>query len=144
MTAHRYPADPETVTIHVPIGWQRRGGRQRVLAPMDPQPEPPPRRDDDALVKALARAHRWRRLLESGAYDSIQALAAAEKVDKSYLSKILRLTTLAPRIVEMILDGSHPEPLDFRRLLEPFPGEWGRQMEALAEGPSRAVICDCF
>lgn len=127
------PADPETVTVHVPIVWQMRGGQKRVVFSADSTSEARPRGIDDALVKALGRGYRWQRLLETGSYDSIAALAAAEKIDKSYLSKILRLATLAPRIVEMILDGSQPEPLDFRRLLEPFPGEWDRQMKGLTE-----------
>jgi hypothetical protein len=127
-------ADPETVTVHVPIGWKKRGERKRIIAPVSSVSAPPPRRVDDALVKALARAHRLRRLLESGAYESITALATAEKIDKSHLCKILRLTTLAPAIIKMILDGRQPEALDFRRrLLKPFPAEWQRQLDTLSE-----------
>lgn len=124
----------QTVTVHVAMVLRRRSGRKLVIAPVSSVSEVPPRRHvDDALVKAVARAHRWQRLLDSGAYYSIQALAAAETIDKSYISKILRLSTLAPAIVEAILDGKQPETLDFTRLLEPFPSEWCRQLDALSE-----------
>jgi hypothetical protein len=120
--------DSETVTVHVPIAWQKRGPRKRVIVPVDSVVKPPSRYIRDPLVNALVRAYRWRSLLETGAHDSIGALAAAEKVDKSYVSKILRLTTLAPRITDMILDGTQPEVLSLHQLLQPFPSAWRRQM----------------
>ena len=82
---------------------------------------------DTTLVKALARAFRWRRMLETGRYDTIDELAAAEKINPSYVSRLLRLTLLAPDIVEAILDGSHPERMTLPGLMEPFPVEWERQ-----------------
>ena len=109
------------------MAWQKRGGRKRVMAVAGSTPVTASRRVDGALLKALGRAHRWQRLLDSGAYDSIKALADAEKIDKSYLCKVLRLTTLAPTIVEMILDGTPPGTINFRRLLQPIPPEWQRQ-----------------
>jgi hypothetical protein len=65
-------------------------------------------RADPALVEALARAYRWKRLLESGRFGSLAELAAAERIDRSFLGKTLRLTLLAPAIVEAILDGRQP------------------------------------
>ena len=73
------------------------------------------------MVKALARAHRWKRLLESGRYASLGELAAAEKIDRSYLGKMLRLTLLAPNIVEMMLDGRQPTDVGLEALLAPMP-----------------------
>ena len=79
-------------------------------------------------VKALARAFRWRKLLETGTYGTIEELAAAEKINSSYVSRILRLTLLAPAIVEQILAGGlHPEVTLFK-LMQPFPLVWDRQM----------------
>jgi hypothetical protein len=86
---------------------------------------------DPALVKALARAHRWKRLLESGRYGSLAELAAAEKIDRSYLGKMLRLTLVAPDIVEGILDGRQPPELGAPQLMEPLPAEWSEQRQAL-------------
>jgi hypothetical protein len=88
-------------------------------------------RADPALVKALARAHRWKRLLESGRYVSLGELAAAEKIDRSYLGKMLRLTLLAPDIVEAMLDGRQAPELGTPQLMEPLPATWSEQRQAL-------------
>jgi hypothetical protein len=88
------------------------------------------RRADPTLVKALARAHRWKRLLEGGRYASISELAATEKIDRGYLGRILQLTLLAPDIVDAILDGRQPPELGLPRLMKPFPAEWERQRTA--------------
>ena len=90
-------------------------------------------RADPALVKALARAHRWKRLLEGGRYGSLAELAAAEKIDRSYLGKTLRLTLLAPDIVEAILDGRQPCALALPALLESVPSLWDEQRSSIAE-----------
>jgi hypothetical protein len=79
------------------------------------------------LVKALARAHRWKRLLEEGRYTSITELAKAEKIDRGYVGRIVQLTLLAPDIVEAILDGRQPTELGLPRLMKPFPGDWKEQ-----------------
>jgi hypothetical protein len=80
-----------------------------------------------ALVKALARAFRWKRLLEDGRYASISDIAVAEKIDRGYVGTILRLTLLAPDIVEAILNGPPPGGVGLPALLEPFPMEWDQQ-----------------
>jgi hypothetical protein len=80
------------------------------------------------LVKALARAFRWRRMMETGRFATINELAAAEKINSSYVSRLLRLTLLAPDIVEAILDGRQPEEMTLPGLMEPFPVEWRQQM----------------
>src|SRR4051812_27961918 len=87
-----------------------------------------PSRIDSTLVKAIARAHRWQRMLEGGDYGSIAELAAAERINPSYLARILRLTLLEPHIVESILDGRQEgQTLSLHRLLKPFPPEWKAQ-----------------
>ena len=90
------------------------------------------RRQDITLIKALARAFRWRRLLEDCSYSTIKELAAAEKINASYLCRVLRLTLLAPDIVEAILDGRQPEGMTLPGLMEPFPVEWEAQRKAFA------------
>src|SRR3954469_15334320 len=99
-----------SITVRVPLTVRRRGGRKLVVTPGGSAPGATPTRTraDPALVKALARAHRWKRLLESGPHGSLAGLAKAEKMDQSYLGKMLRLTLLAPDIVESILDGRQP------------------------------------
>jgi AraC-like DNA-binding protein len=120
---------PTSLTVHIPLRLARRGGRKQVVSPEGtPVVLPAQPRPDTTLVKALARAHRWQGLLESGAYGSIEELAKAERINPSYLARILRLTLLAPALTEAILDGRHdPERVTLERLMRPFPVVWGEQ-----------------
>ena len=115
---------PETVTLHVAFRVVKRGGRKEMQLP---EAAEKPRRTDNTLVKALARAFRWKRLLESGEYATIAELAEREGIAFSYLTRVLRLTLLAPDIVEAILDGRHGQAVTLARVLEPFPLEWRHQ-----------------
>ena len=116
-----------TLTVDIPLRIRRRGGRKIMLAPDGTSARA---RIDSALVKAVARAYRWRRMLEQGAYASITELAAAEKINQSYVCRVLRLTLLA--LVEAILDGRHPPRLQLRALLNPFPSDWRAQAHYFA------------
>ena len=127
MTEARLSADGSTITVFVPMTWRRRGGRNVIVAPPGCEDWAPPPRIDSTLVKALARAHRWQRMLESGEYGTLAEMADAERISRSYVSRILRLTLLAPDIVERILDGRPTAGLP--QLLRPFPVEWERQRE---------------
>lgn len=88
-------------------------------------------RADPALLKALARAFRYQRMLDDGRYASISEMAAAEKLDRGYLGRLLQLTLLAPDIVEAILDGRQAEGVTLPRLLEPLTPVWNAQGIAL-------------
>src|ERR1700693_4051703 len=88
-------------------------------------------RADGALVKAVVRAHRWRQMIEDGQYASSAELAKAEKVNDSYVSRILRLTLIAPGIIEAILSGRQPSTLQLDDLLKPLPATWGEQYSAV-------------
>jgi hypothetical protein len=104
------------ITIQIPLRLRKLGGRKVMLAPDGTSAWVPPRACiDSALVKAAARAYRWREMLEQGAYASITELAAAEKINQSYVCRVLRLTLLAPDLIEAILDGRHPSRLQLRR-----------------------------
>jgi len=115
---------PDTVTLHVPFRIVKRGGRKEMQMPYGAAQ---PRRTDSTLVKALARAFRWKRMLESGEFATIAELAEREGIAPSYMTRILRLTLLAPDIVEAILDGKQGPDVTMARLLEPFPLEWEEQ-----------------
>jgi len=117
---------PSTLSVRVPFAIRKRGGRKLVITPDGATGRPRPR-IDSALVKAIARAHRWQRMLESGGYSSLTELAAAEKINLSYMSRVLRLTLLAPEIVEVILDGRQQEGMSLPALMKGFPVEWKRQ-----------------
>jgi len=118
-----------SITVHVPLNIQRRGGRKVVIAPdgsVLPQARPSlvPPTADPVLVRALARAFRWKRMLDEGRYVSVRELADGEGVKPSYAAGILRLTLLAPAIVEAILDGQQPEGTNLGGLLKPLPFHW--------------------
>jgi hypothetical protein len=119
-------ADGETVTLHVPITFRKRGGRKMVVTP-DGAPWGPRPRVDNAMVKALARAFRCQRMLDEGVCGTIEELAKRERVNRGYMSRVLRLTLLAPDIVEAILDGRQPDSMRLEDLLEGFPAEWCRR-----------------
>lgn len=119
---------PEKVTLHVPFRVVKRGGRKEMQLPNGPSP---PRRTDNTLVKALARAFRWKRLLETGEYATIAELAKREGIAQSYMTRILRLTLLSPDIVEAIICGAQGRALSLERALKPFPMEWLEQQEKL-------------
>ncbi len=122
---------PETVTIHVPFRLLKRGGRKEMLLPSD---APARRQPDGALVKALARAYRWKRMLESGEFATIAELADREGIAISYLTRVNRLTQLAPDIVEAILDGRQPPYLTLQSLRGEIPDEWASQRGSLLPG----------
>ena len=86
---------------------------------------------DNTMIKVIARGFRWQRLLYDGTYATIEDLAAAEKINPSYVSRILRLAYLSPVVVQAILDGKHPAWLTMRHLLEPFPTDWKQQEKKL-------------
>jgi hypothetical protein len=121
---NRAKAIPETITIHVPFHIVRRGGRKAMILPLAARE---PRQTDNTLVKALARAFRWKRMLESGHFATIGDLASKEGIAPSYMTRVLRLTLLAPDIVEAILDGRNGPEATLAALMEPFTLEWGGQ-----------------
>ena len=113
----------ETLLVRIPMRFEPRGGRKRIIAPdgklvVPDMPQPP--RVDDVLVRALGKAWRWKRMLDGGAYATIGELAAAEKVNFSYLCRVLRLALLPPQMVEAILEGKQEEGATLEALLNKF------------------------
>jgi hypothetical protein len=106
-----------SVTVTVPLTIHRRGGRKQIIGPDGAQVRAGEggadvafTRGDPALVKALARGFRWRRMLEEGRHASIRELAAADGVDRAYVGRVLNLTLMPPDVVEAVLDGREPQP----------------------------------
>jgi hypothetical protein len=124
--------DGTTLFVRIPMRFQRRGGRKRIVAPdgreLTPTSKPQP---DGTLVKALARAWRWQRMLDEGVYTSVSEIGDAERISKSYVSRILRLALLAPDIVEAILAGRTDRALMLEKLERPLPTDWEEQQEQL-------------
>ena len=116
---------PETVTLHIPFRLVKRGGRKAMQLPPGTSAQRPS--VDNTMIKALARAFRWKRMLESEAFATIAEMAEREGIAVSYLTRVLRLTLLAPEIVEAILDGRQGPEITLAKLTVPFPVEWERQ-----------------
>ncbi len=115
---------PDTVTLHVPFRVVKRGGRKEMQLPDD---APAQRKTDNTLIKALARAFRWKRMLESGEFATIRELTEREGIALSYMTRVLRLTLLAPDIVDATLEGRQGPGVTLARLVGPFLVEWDKQ-----------------
>jgi hypothetical protein len=133
MTNRDLAGDDRSITVRVPISIRRRGGRKLVIAPdgSDISAAPVTRHIDNAMVKAIARAFRWREMLEDGEYATIREIANAEKINESYVGRVLRLTLLAPDIVEAVLNGRQSSELQLHGLMKRFPVRWTEQDKSL-------------
>jgi hypothetical protein len=120
--------DGDAIVVRIPVRFYRRNGRQMVLTRAGANGQVAPERETNgSLVSALAKAYRWQEQLESGEYAGLDDLAAANGVDRTYVGRILRLTSLAPEIVEWILEGDEPEGISLRRLQKGVPAVWAEQ-----------------
>jgi hypothetical protein len=130
-------SDGRTITVRVPISIRKRGGRKVVLAPSGEAHSATLmcRGADNAMIKALARAFRWREMLETGTYATITEMAHAEHIDHGYLGRILRLSLLAPDLVEAIVAGRQPEALTLGTLMHPRPADWEKQRSTFRRRP---------
>jgi hypothetical protein len=130
----------DTLTIRIPIRLRRRGGRKLIMTPEGvAAPARKPRRDE-TLIKALVRAHRWRRRIESGRAKSITDLAEQKGVTDAYVCRLLPLTCLAPDIVEAILDGRQPKGLRLAEMLGNVPMGWDHQRGQVGFSAKRSVM----
>lgn len=128
-----------SITVRVPLKIRRRPGRKTVVTPTAGEAGGGTilTQADPALVKALARAFRYQKLLDEGRYGSITEMAEAERIERGYLGSLLRLTLLAPDIVQSILDGRQPDGMTLPRLLEPLQAAWALQRPALTAPADR-------
>lgn len=110
-----------TITVNVPFRIVKRGGRKEIIMPSD---APPPRKVDQTLVRALARAFRWKRMLESGEFATLTDLAKSEGITPAYVTRILRLTMLPPGLIEAILDGRAGRDVSLSALLHSPISDW--------------------
>jgi hypothetical protein len=129
----------DTLTIRIPMRLQRRGGRKLIMTPEGVAPPARKPRRDETLVKALVRAHRWRRRIESGCAKSITDLAEQEGVTAAYVCRLLPLTCLAPDIVEALFDGRQPKGVQLAEMLGSGPLAWEEQRRASPHSAKNAL-----
>ncbi|WP_245471979.1 hypothetical protein [Bradyrhizobium nanningense] len=128
------------MVVSIPISFRRQGGRKRVVTPANAEAWSPPKPQvDNTLVKAVARAHRWRSMLESNLFSSVRDLAKAERINESYLCRVLRLTLLSPAITEAILNGLQPDGLELAQLLKSIPADWDEQQILISSTTRKAA-----
>jgi hypothetical protein len=118
--------DPDVIAVTVPFAVRERGGRKLVAPNGAPMPALAPQ-VDNTLVKAIARAFRWQKMLETGRYATVKEIAKVERINPSYVSRVLRLTLLAPDLVEALLHGRQNSAMSLHDVMKPFPIEWYRQ-----------------
>ncbi len=121
----------QTLTVHVPLKLTIRGGRKTIVAATSNSPAPSYRRRDESTINALAKAFRWRALIESGHYSSITELAKDKRINESYACRLLRMTLLAPDIVRDVLDGRKDAPL-LKDFMQPVSTNWNEQKLAFS------------
>jgi hypothetical protein len=125
IAGHNWEIDGDTIIVTIPMKWKRHGGRKVIIAPDGGEAWAPAKpRPDNTLIRALARAHRWNRMLEEGKYRSAAEVAEAESVTRSFVNRPLRLTLLAPDIVEAILDGRQPKAMQLEEMTRKMPSGW--------------------
>lgn len=124
----------QSAVITIPFTIRKRGGRKLILTPDgSPCSAAPRARADSALLKALARGFRWKQMLEKGNYQTLEEIAKAENINPSYVSRLLRMTLLAPEIVEAVLAGHQPPGLTMVRAMQPFSHVWADQSTSWTE-----------
>ncbi len=117
-----------TTTTEIAMNFYRRGVKTVIIKPDGSRVlERKEAKVDNSMVKAIARGFRWQRLMLNGAHNTIYDIAEKEHVSPSFVSRVARLATLSPRIVDTILEGKHPTNLTMKDLLKPFPAEWSLQ-----------------
>jgi hypothetical protein len=115
----------------VAASWKRHGGRKLIIAPDHGDAWAPAKpRPDETLIRALARAHRWKRMLKNGIHSSINALAEAEKINRAYVCRLLNLTLLSPEIAESVLDGRQSKGVVLEEMVKAISSDWAEQRRA--------------
>lgn len=122
----------DVISIDIPMAFKKRGGRKVIVLPDGSHGHPQPAATiDNTMIKSIARAFRWQRLLENGTYACLEDIARSEKISASFVSRYHRLVLLAPDIVDAILDGRQPAQLTMKDLLDAFSVLWADQRDSL-------------
>lgn len=123
--------DGGKVVVSVPVRFYRRNGRQMILADSIKSDSIEAAVPNNALLTALAKAYAWQEQLESGEFEDLEDTAKANGVDRSYVGRMLQLTSLAPNIVESILAGQAFADISLRDFRKGIPASWDEQRRTL-------------
>jgi hypothetical protein len=126
--------DGKNLTVTLAITFRKSGHRKRIVSPAGvPAWSSAPARPNSTLTTAIARAHRWKALMESGKFATLGELAKSEGINFSYVCRILRLALLSPKIIEAILDGRQDASLELRHLIKSLSPLWDEQEAVLLQ-----------
>ncbi len=119
----------QKIIVHVPINLRKWGGKKVVVGPVGQDLQRLDRhiRKDDKLLKALGRAYRWHKLIETGHYKNAQAISDNENINRSYVLRVMRLMRLSPKVIQSILDGNQPDGFGLSSVEKSFPALWSEQ-----------------
>ena len=82
---------------------------------------------DLTILRAIARAKRWQKLLDDGVFKTTSEIAEVLQTDQSYVARTIRLAYLAPRIVRLFLEDKAPPRLSLAKMMKAFPEDWNEQ-----------------
>ncbi|MGD9649549.1 MAG: hypothetical protein AB7G80_05365 [Dongiaceae bacterium] len=117
------------IIVHVPLNLRTWGGKKVIVGPQgkDLRALELDIRKDEKLLKALGRAYRWHGWILTGKYATVQEMSERQKINKSYMQRMMRIMQLSPKIVEAILDGQQPEGFALRDIEQTFSPLWSEQ-----------------
>jgi len=116
-----------SITVRIPITITRKSGRRFIMTPHGKKLEYQAAKPSNPMISAIVKAHYWQEQLETGKVASLKEIAYNEKITDGYVSRVYRLTLLAPDIITAILSGTQPKNLFLLDLLKPFPLLWAEQ-----------------
>lgn len=118
-----------TISVHIPVTFKKHGGRKYIISPHSMPEEYQPAKESDSILRAIAQAFHWKGMIERGEVISVADLAIKLNMNESYTGRVLRLTLLAPDIIDAILAGRQPKHLTLRDFLKPMSHDWNGQRE---------------
>ncbi len=123
-------ANDEIIDLFVPLEIKKRGGSAIIILPKNLKKEEMTKCFDEKMIKAFAKAYKWKNMLEEGQIDSLAQIAVKENITGAYVSKVFNLNFIAPEIVEKLLNGEQPRDLKLQDMLVgKFPLLWQEQKE---------------
>ncbi len=119
------------IIVHVPVNFRQWGGKKVLVGPkgQDLRTLDTETRKDEKLLKALARAYKWQKQIALGKYQNAREIEEAEKINHSYVQRVMRMMLLSPRIIEAILDGEQPEGFALTDIDKTFSPLWDEQAD---------------
>ena len=130
--ARSYVSGGQRVTL-VPLTIKRRQNR-KLLIPPAPDAATVTGGFDVPMIKTLGKAFYWKRLIDEGVYSTASHLAHVLKLEPGWVAEVLRMTMLAPDIVEAIFEGRQPRHLNLHTLRgrqDLLPRDWAEQRRLL-------------